>query len=182
MSVFPTQYVAPLCRSSPAPLWRSVTSTSDVTTHLASSPEGVETLLAQQRFDVVLLDMNFVPTQRNGEAGLDTLAHIQMIDPHLAVVLMTAYGSVALAVTALKRGAVDFLLKPWRNDKIVAAVAAAAKITRARRAEAALDLEGIERRAIEQALLRCEHNISSAAAALGLSRPALYRRMLKYGL
>jgi two-component system response regulator RegA len=161
---------------------RIALSTSDVTTHLASSPASLESLLAMHRVDVVLLDMNFVPTQRHGDAGLDALARIQTVDPHLAVVLMTAYGSVALAVAALKRGAADFLLKPWRNDKIVAAVAAAAKITSARRAEARLDLEGIERRAIEQALARCDRNISLAASALGLSRPALYRRMQKYGL
>jgi DNA-binding NtrC family response regulator len=152
------------------------------TIQLESSPAQLETLLAANTFHVVLLDMNFLPGERNGAPGLDALARIQLADPQLAVVLMTAYGSLTLAVDALKRGAVDFLLKPWRNDKIIAAVAAAAQITRTRRTEAGLDLESIERRAIEQALERCQHNVSLAAAALGLSRPALYRRMSKYGL
>lgn len=155
---------------------------TDRSVQLEASPEQLETLLAATAFDVVLLDMNFVPGERDGAAGLDALARVQAADPQLAVVLMTAYGSLSLAVDALKRGAVDFLLKPWRNDKMVAVVTAAAQITRTRRAEAQLDLEAIERRAIEQALQRCQHNVSLAAAALGLSRPALYRRMLKYGL
>ena len=152
------------------------------TVQLEASPVRIEELLAATAFDVVLLDMNFLPGEHHGGAGLDALARIQAVDPQIAVVLMTAYGSLSLAVDALKRGAVDFLLKPWRNDKIVAMVTEAAQITRARRADTKLDLETIERRAIEQALKRCQHNVSLAAAALGLSRPALSRRMLKYGL
>ncbi len=155
---------------------------ADVTVQLAPSAADLELTLAATTFDVVLLDMNFVYGDRNGAAGMDALARARVADPHLGVVLMTAFGSLSLAVEALKRGAVDFLLKPWRNYKIVAAVAAAAQITRTRRAEAGLDLEALERRAIEQALQRCQNNISLAAAALGLSRPALYRRMSKYGL
>jgi two-component system, response regulator RegA len=161
---------------------RIALSDTERTVQLEASPAQIEALLAGTTFHVVMLDMNFLPGERDGGAGLDALARIRAADPHLAVVLMTAYGSLSLAVDALKRGAVDFVLKPWRNDKIIAAVTAAAQITRARRAEAQLDLETIERRAIEQALERCQHNVSLAAAALGLSRPALYRRMLKYGL
>jgi DNA-binding NtrC family response regulator len=155
---------------------------ADCKVHLTRIPGELTTLLAAEIFDVVLLDMNFVPGARDGAAGMDALRTVQAVDPQLAVVLMTAYGSLSLAVDALKRGAVDFLLKPWRNDKIVSAVEAAAEITRTRRCAAALDLDGIERRAIEQALERHQRNISLAAAALGLSRPALYRRMLKYRL
>ena len=142
-----------------------------------SSAAGVEDLLATAAFDVVLLDMNFVVGERSGNAGLDALARILAADRTLAVVLMTAYGGVSLAVDALKRGAADFVLKPWRNDKLVAAVNAAAAATRARRAAETLDLDVIER-----ALAQHDGNISLAAAALGLSRPALYRRMTKHGL
>jgi ActR/RegA family two-component response regulator len=95
---------------------------------------------------------------------------------------MTAYGGVALAVEALKRGATDFVLKPWRNDKLVATVMAAAAATRRRRATETLNLDTLERGAIERALLQHGGNISLAAAALGLSRPALYRRLSKHGL
>jgi two-component system response regulator RegA len=132
--------------------------------------------------DVVLLDMNFVLGAHSGRDGLNALARLREADAALAVVLMTAFGSVALAVEALKQGASDFVLKPWRNDALVAAVRNAATETRARRAGRTLDLDTLERRAIQQALDRHHGNISSAAQALGLSRPALYRRMSKHGL
>jgi two-component system response regulator RegA len=147
-----------------------------------SSPADIEGRLEAGSFDVVLLDMNFVAGERSGTAGLDTLARLQQLDTSLAVVLMTAYGGVSLAVEALKRGATDFVLKPWRNDKLVAAVMAAATATRSRRAAETLNLETLERGAIERALLQHGGNISLAAAALGLSRPALYRRISKHGL
>lgn len=142
----------------------------------------LEDSLAGTVFDAVLLDMNFVIGQRSGAAGLDGLARVQAFDPTLAVVLMTAYGGVTLAVDALKRGAADFVLKPWHNEKLVAAVTAAAQLTRTRRKDETLQLDALERSAIERALTRHHGNISSAAAALGISRAALYRRMSKHGL
>lgn len=147
-----------------------------------ASPARAQALLSQERFDAVLLDMNFAVGERHGHEGLDALARIHAADRCLAVVLMTAFGGVALAVEALKRGAADFILKPWRNDKLVEAVMAAAQATRARRAGETLDLDALESNAIRRALAHYEGNVSQAAAALGLTRPALYRRMAKYGL
>jgi two-component system response regulator RegA len=144
--------------------------------------DALDQILASGPFDVVLLDMNFVSGERSGGDGLNALARTQAFDPCLAVVLMTAYGGVALAVEALKRGAADFILKPWRNDKLIAAAAAAANITRSRREKETQHLDAVERSAIERALARHEGNISLAASELGLSRPALYRRMAKHGL
>jgi len=90
---------------------------------------------------------------------------------------------VALAVEALKRGAVDFVLKPWRNEALVAALASAGALPRQRRQSGAqLNLDDLERRAIERALSLHDGNISHAASALGLTRPALYRRMARHGL
>lgn len=149
---------------------------------LLESVEALDEALAASAYDVVLLDMNFVAGVRSGAAGLGALARVQAFDPTLAVVLMTAYGGVTLAVEALKKGAVDFVLKPWRNDKLVAAVIAAARISQTRREVDNLPLDALERTAIERALTRHEGNISSAASALGLSRAALYRRMSKFGL
>lgn len=149
---------------------------------LGSADNKLDDALAASPFDVVLLDMNFVLGERSGAAGLNALARVQAFDPTLAVVLMTAYGGVSLAVEALKKGAVDFVLKPWRNDKLVSAVTAAANITQGRREADNLPLDALERAAIERVLARHEGNISSAASALGLSRAALYRRMSKYGL
>jgi DNA-binding NtrC family response regulator len=148
----------------------------------AADTAALEEQLQACLYDVVLLDMNFVAGERTGRAGLDGLARIRAADPDLAVVLMTAYGGVALAVEALKRGAADFVLKPWHNEKLVAVVEAAAAGTRRRRDADRLNLDLLERETIERALAQHRGNISLAAAALGLSRPALYRRLAKYGL
>lgn len=149
---------------------------------ILGSAEGLRDRLREREFDAVLLDMNFVAGERNGAGGLQGLAIVREFDPTLAVVLMTAYGGVTLAVEALKQGAVDFILKPWRNEKLVAAVSSAVQMTRSRREAETLDLEVLEREAIDRALSRYDHNISLAAAALGLSRAALYRRMAKHGI
>jgi DNA-binding NtrC family response regulator len=144
--------------------------------------EEVAAAMTGPSYDVALLDMNLAPGEHSGHAGLEALEAIRAADESLSVVLMTVYGGVALAVEALKRGAADFLLKPWRNDRLVEALAAAAGLTRDRRASADLTLDRLEKHAIERALARYDGNISQAAAALGLTRPALYRRMEKHGL
>ncbi len=149
---------------------------------LLVQPEGIEAALAEGAYDAVLLDMNFAPGDHSGRAGLDGLDRIQAADRSLAVVLMTVYGGVALAVEALKRGASDFVLKPWRNDRLVEALEAAVGLTRARRQGESLNLDVLERHAILRALARHDGNVSQAATALGLTRPALYRRMAKHGL
>jgi len=143
---------------------------------------ALEARLAGAAYEVVLLDMNFVTGERSGAEGLDALARIQCCDSTLAVVLMTAYGGVQLAVTALKRGAADFVLKPWYNDKLVAVVQAAALLTRQHRSAETRTLDALEKDAIERALVRAGGNISVTAAALGISRPALYRRLSKHGI
>lgn len=146
----------------------------------AASLDEMEAALCDHAFDAVLLDMNFALGERSGRDGLDGLARIRRADPDLSVILMTAFGAVSLAVASLKRGGVDFLLKPWRNDALAAAVETAASKTREKRE--LLPLDDVERAAIEKALARHDGNIAQAAAALGVSRPALYRRMSKYGL
>ncbi|MEJ0004889.1 MAG: helix-turn-helix domain-containing protein [Steroidobacteraceae bacterium] len=147
----------------------------------APLPE-LDARLSDSGYEAVLLDMNFVAGERSGAVGLDALTRIQACDACLSVVLMTAYGGVALAVAALKRGATDFILKPWHNDKLIAALSAAAQHTRERRAAETQTLDSLERGAVERALARAGGNISLAAQALGISRPALYRRLSKYGL
>jgi DNA-binding NtrC family response regulator len=145
-------------------------------------PDELESTLAGTAYDAVLLDMNFVAGERSGSVGLDALTRIHACDGTLSVVLMTAYGGVQLAVAALKRGATDFVLKPWHNDKLIAAAKSAAVTTRERRAAEAQTLDQVERGVIERALAKAGGNISAAAAALGLSRAALYRRLERHGL
>lgn len=146
----------------------------------AATPHGIEA--KAPNCDAVLLDMNFAIGARDGAEGFDSLARLRVADPALSVVLMTTFGGVSLAVEALKRGAVDFVLKPWRNEALTQAMRAAAELTAERRAGAPLNLEALERRAIERALALHEGNVSRAAVVLGLTRPALYRRMERHGL
>lgn len=147
----------------------------------ATSLDDLEALLKACPYDAVLLDMNFAAGDSSGRAGLDGLARIRGLDPAIAVVLMTAYGGVALAVEALKRGASDFVLKPWKNERLAEALTAAMALTRSRR-EARHTLDDLEREAIQEALARHGGNISKAAEALGVTRPALYRKIEKHGL
>jgi len=149
----------------------------------STAPDGLAALLAAEAYEAVLLDMNFALGDHSGRQGLDQLERVRAFDPALSVVLMTAYGGVSLAVEALKRGAVDFVLKPWRNEKLIATVRAAAELTRSRRAaDTSFDLEAAERTAIQRALAHHKGNISRTAASLGLTRPALYRRLARHGL
>jgi two-component system, response regulator RegA len=145
--------------------------------------DNIEQQVAKTRYDAILLDMNFAACRKDGSQGMDALSKVLATDPDVSVILMTAFGSVNLAVEALKRGAVDFILKPWATDKFMVAVAVAVELTRKRREAAkCVDIESLEKNAIEVACARAKGNLSAAAAALGLSRPALYRRLSKYKL
>ncbi|MDB5440121.1 MAG: sigma-54-dependent Fis family transcriptional regulator [Caulobacteraceae bacterium] len=149
---------------------------------VAASPAQIEAQLAGGGFDAVLLDMNFVIGARDGREGFDALDRAARADPSVAIILMTTYGGVSLAVEALKRGAADFVLKPWRNDALARVMAEGAQRTAERRRDRALSLDQIERRAMVQALERFDGNVTHAAKALGLTRPAFYRRMARHGL
>jgi len=97
------------------------------------NPAELPVLLAEHDYDVVLLDMNFGPGQSTGEEGLLWLERILAIDPELVVVMITAHGSLNTAVAAMKRGATDFIAKPWQNEKVVATVSAAVKLRHSRK-------------------------------------------------
>lgn len=104
------------------------------------SPTQIADALTQGTVDAVLLDMNFAVGAHSGREGLDWLARIRALDPHVSVVLMTAFGGVSLAVESLKSGAVDFVLKPWQNDKLVATISAAVSLAQSRREAADLKM------------------------------------------
>ena len=90
-----------------------------------TSPDDVPGLLREHTIDAILLDMNYRPGASNAREGLRWLERILAIDPAMVVIAVTAYGNVEVAVEAMKRGAADFVTKPWRNDKLVATVRAA---------------------------------------------------------
>ena len=83
-------------------------------------PARLPALLGQTRFDLVLLDMNYQRAPNTGHEGLYWLTQLRQLAPTPAVVLLTAYGDIDLAVRALKAGAADFVVKPWRNEQLVA--------------------------------------------------------------
>ncbi|MBC5772489.1 sigma-54-dependent Fis family transcriptional regulator [Pontibacter sp. KCTC 32443] len=85
-----------------------------------SDPYQIPAILTEQPIDVVLLDMNYSAGATSSKEGLHWLKQIKQLDPSVTVILMTAYGDIELAVRALKEGASDFVLKPWRNEKLVA--------------------------------------------------------------
>ncbi len=86
----------------------------------SEDPNQLNQILSKQRIDLVLLDMNFRKGRNDGAEGLYWLNHILELSPETQVVLMTAYGEVELAVRAIKKGAFDFVLKPWTNEKLLA--------------------------------------------------------------
>lgn len=95
-------------------------------------PSRIPELLEQQEFDVVLLDMNFGPGESSGQQGFEWLEKILRIDPTMVVVMITAHGSIDIVVEAMKRGAIDFVAKPWQNEKFVATVSAGVALHRSR--------------------------------------------------
>jgi len=95
-------------------------------------PEEIPGLLDKHDFDAVLLDMNFGPGESSGVQGLEWLERILRIDPKMVVVMITAHGSVDTVVEAMKRGATDFVAKPWQNEKVVATLSAAVELHRSR--------------------------------------------------
>ena len=83
------------------------------------NPNNIHSLLSQQKFDVVILDMNFNGLVNTGNEGIYWLKKIKEINDQVAVILITAYGDIDLAIRALKHGASDFLIKPWKNEKLL---------------------------------------------------------------
>jgi len=85
----------------------------------ASSPAGLLAALESRERDAALIDLNYTRDTTSGQEGLDLLARIQEIDPSLPVIVMTAWGTVDLAVEAMRQGARDFVQKPWDNARLL---------------------------------------------------------------
>jgi len=92
----------------------------DVTT--AASPSELVATLERSDFDVALIDLNYTRDTTSGQEGFELLERIKTIDPTLPVLVMTGWSSVAGAVEAMRRGARDYIEKPWDDDKLLAAV------------------------------------------------------------
>lgn len=114
----------------------------------ASSPQAVLGLIEDREFDSVIIDLNYARDTTSGKEGLDLLDQIRQIDSNLPVIVMTAWGTIELAVEAMRRGARDFIQKPWENPRLLAIVRTQVEFCRMLRVQ--------ERLQAENRLLRAE--------------------------
>lgn len=159
-------------------------------------PRLIPALLAAGNIDAVLLDMNFDNSRLDGSDGLFWLSRIKESENAPAVVLITAFGDVPLAVDAMKLGAEDFVTKPWDNDELIAKLNKAIARNRAGRdaslvLDKARELERLDNQRRQMTLdeLKFEHvsnvvdscggNLSAAADRLGITRQTLYNILKK---
>lgn len=162
-------------------------------------PQALMGILQSGHFDVVLLDMNFDSRKLDGEEGLFWLSRINELDNPPAVVLITAFGDIDLAVRSVQQGAEDFITKPWSNDvlisKLVSAIdkhkekiktanlaAKASELENEKAQDKRLNLEDMERKHILNVIEEENGNLVNAAARLDVSRQTLYNKLKKYGI
>lgn len=97
-----------------------------------SNPKEIIPYIEKDIFDVVLLDMNFTTGSTSGKEGLEWLKRILEINEHIIVIMMTAYGDINLAIDSMKIGAIDFVVKPWDNKKLLATIISAYKLRKSK--------------------------------------------------
>jgi DNA-binding NtrC family response regulator len=114
----------------------------------ARSPELARDALATERYDAVLIDLNYTRDTTSGREGLDLLSEIVSQDSTLPVIVMTAWGNVELAVEAMRLGARDFIQKPWENERLLSIIRTQVELRRA--------LQHAERLAAENRLLNVQ--------------------------
>jgi DNA-binding NtrC family response regulator len=105
------------------------------------SPELLLDAMGQKDYDVLLIDLNYTRDTTSGQEGLDLLARIQETDARVPVIVMTAWGNVDLAVESMKRGARDFIQKPWENERLLSLIRVHAELHQALKRARQLELE-----------------------------------------
>lgn len=161
-----------------------------------ADPRVIPALLAAGDVDAVLLDMNFGSAALDGSDGIFWLRRIMESPNPPAVVMITAFGDVPLAVEAMKLGAADFVTKPWDNDTLIDTLRRAVGRNREARSrrdlveragrivereddEAEMSLDRLKLTHIRRVVDRCGGNLSQAAAILGINRQTLYNQLRK---
>jgi DNA-binding NtrC family response regulator len=110
-------------------------------TQAVASPAEALSAIEAREFDAVLMDLNYARDTTSGQEGLDLLTRIQQLDATLPVVVMTAWSSIEVAVEAMRRGARDFLQKPWENTRLVAILRTQIDLRQALRRASRLEAE-----------------------------------------
>ena len=105
------------------------------------SPQALLEELGHREYDVLLIDLNYTRDTTSGQEGLDLLARIHEFDTRLPVIVMTAWGNIDLAVESIKRGARDFIQKPWENERLLSLIRVHAELRQALRRARQLELE-----------------------------------------
>jgi DNA-binding NtrC family response regulator len=118
-------------------------------TETVTSPNAVLAALDKRDYDALLLDMNYTRDTTSGKEGLDVLYKLQSLEPHMPVIVMTAWGSIDGAVEAMRRGARDYIEKPWDNARLMAILGTQIELGRA--------LRRAQRLESENRLLRRDH-------------------------
>src|SRR5579872_2959528 len=124
------------------------------------SPEFAYEALSTSQYDAVLIDLNYTRDTTSGREGLDLLSQIVALDSTLPVIVMTAWGNVELAVEAMRRGARDFIQKPWENERLLSILRTQVELHRA--------LQEAERLTAENRLLNAQGRPELIAAAPGM--------------
>ena len=106
-----------------------------------TSPAAIMGALEAREFDVLLMDLNYARDTTSGQEGLDLLNRIQTVDYTLPVVVMTAWGSIEIAVEAMRRGARDFVQKPWENARLLSILRTQIELCKSLRNEQRLEAE-----------------------------------------
>ena len=127
-----------------------------------NNPKKISNHLTTNTIDVVLLDMNYRIGFEDGKEGLYWLKHIKEISVETTVVLMTAFGSVNLAVDAIKQGATDFILKPWNSEKLYAIVNSGIELSRSKRKTS--QLQTVQKQQEKDFQQQTEHIIGTSSA------------------
>lgn len=125
-----------------------------ITMDAVTSPDAVVDAVANGTYDLLLMDLNYTGDTTSGREGIDLLARVQQHDRLLPVVVMTGWGSVDLAVEAMRRGVCDFVQKPWDNAQLVSTLRTEIEKGRLRRQTEALEARALdEARRIQRKLL-----------------------------
>lgn len=135
-------------------------------TETASSPAGILKALETGDFQVLLMDLNYSRDTTSGKEGLDVLSRIQAMDSTLPVVVMTAWGNVELAVETMRRGARDFIQKPWENERLLAILRTQIELAHALRKGKRLEAENLLLREREPQNLIAESSSMKAVIQL----------------
>jgi DNA-binding NtrC family response regulator len=131
----------------------------------ANSPAGVLRALESRDYNVLLMDLNYARDTTSGQEGLDLLSRIQALDSTLPIVVMTAWGSIGIAVEAMRRGARDFVQKPWDNTRLLSILRTQVELGNALRKEQRLEAEN--------KLLRDGENLPLLIAESSAMKPVL---------